>query len=1064
MDIREDLTLGIDLGIGSCGWAVIRQNEQSGQILGWGIRTFDVPETDKKRTPTNQLRRGHRSARKVLRRRRQRMDAVRKLFKEAGLLDGNGKSALWVKRGDQLLNPWTLRAEALERKLSGPEFAVALGHIAKHRGFKSNSKRQSNDPASDDAKMLKEIERTTERLKSYRTIGEMFAKDEEFKRRKRNRDGDYSRSIKRDDQEKEVRILFARQRAAGNKHATEELEKKFVDIAFFQRPLADSEDKVGWCPFEPDERRAAKHSPSFEKFRFLSRLTALRIGDVALTAEEIARASTDFGTQNGMTFKRLRKILDLESRVRFEGVAKEDESKRDVVNRSSGNGCMKGTKALRDALGEAAWNSFRNAPEKLDRIAFVLTFREDKASIRKGLAEIVLEPLIVEALMHGVDRGDFSDFRGAGHVSAKVCRAAMPNLMRGLTYDRAMKEAGYEHAAPHGPERGDNLRDTLKKQIAWASERILNPVARKSLIEALKQVAAIVTEYGLTGHIHVELARDVGKSKEERDQIRRGIDERNKAKDKLRAEFRDQIGSEAREGSDDLLRYELWKEQLGRCLYCDGAIHPDQVVSSDNAVQVDHILPWGRSGDDSFVNKTLCHAGCNQEKKGDTPFEWFGTDEARWTRFTACIEGMKEMKGRKKRNYLLKDAKRLEETFRPRNLNDTRYATSLLLDTLARWYPDDVRVLARNAQEANKATQHWYEGDTIPRAKVRVASRPGPLTDRLRRAWGIQDLKKTLEPDGEKRKADDRHHALDALIVAATNQAALARLTLAVQEERRRGGHREFSRMNPPWPAFIDEVREKFPKLFVSRAERRRARGEAHAATIRQIVERDGEMVVFERRSVDALTEKDLARIKDASRNAKLVESIRAWIAAGKPKGTWPKSPKGDDVKKVSLRTNNKPDVLIREGAADRGEMVRVDVFRKCNRKGKWEFYLVPVYPHQVANAKEWPDPPNRAIQAYADETAWPEMGNSFEFCWSVYPLSFIELTKSDGEIIEGYSRNSSRSTGAFTVSPHHSLLESRPGIGARTLSGFRKFSIDRLGRKFPIERETRTWRGAVCT
>lgn len=1019
MNIREDLTLGIDLGIGSCGWAVIREHEDGGKILGWGVRTFDVPETDKERTPTNQLRRQHRGLRKVLRRRRQRMNEIRQIFKRGGLIESDGKSALKVSG----LDPWCLRAEGLDRKLTGPELAVALGHIAKHRGFKSNSKRKSNE-TPEDSEMLKAVADTAERLAAYRSVGEMLAKDETLAGRKRNRDGDYSRSILRDDQEREVKLLFSQQRRMGNALANDELEKEFIAVAFFQRPLADSEDKVGWCPFEPDQRRAAKRSPSFERFRFLSRLAALRLqsfgGDRALTIDEIAAASADFGSQNGMTFKRLRKLIDLDSGIRFDGVTLEDEPKRDVVNRSSGNGCMQGTKALRDVLGEAGLKTFRNTPEKLDLIAFVLTFREDRSSIRKGLEEIGLEPLILDALMGGVERGDFSDFKGAGNISAKACRAIIEHLARGLVYSDACKATGYDHA----------------KRPEGKLDQIANPVARKALTEAIKQVRAIVQEYGLPNHIHVELARDVGKSKEERDEITRGIDKRNRAKDRLIGEFREAIGSEPR--GEDLLRFELWKEQRSRCLYCDGPIDSRSVVSSDNSVQVDHILPWSRSGDDSFVNKTLCHAGCNQEKRGRTPFEWFGKDEKRWRTFAAGIESVKEMKGRKKRNYLLKDAKILEEKFRPRNLGDTRYATRLLLDTLSRWYPED--------------------------NKVHVYARPGALTDRLRRGWGTQDLKKTLEPDGEKRRTDDRHHAVDALIVAATSQAALAKLTKAFQQEENRGGHRDFSKLDPPWDGFVDEVRQKFVRIFVSRAERRRARGEAHAATIRQIVRSDGETTIFERRNLESLTEKDLDRIKDPERNEKLIQNIRAWIAAGKPKDTSPKSPKGDAVKKVSVRTNKKADVLVRDGAADRGEMVRVDVFRKKNKKGLWEFFLVPIYPHQVADMARWPTPPNKCVQGGTDEQNWPEINGSHEFIWSIYPLSYLELEKPDGTFIDGYFRGLDRSTGAIHISPHNNKDVLVRSIGVRTLRTLRKIHVDRLGRRFPIGQETRTWHGAVCT
>ncbi|HXY99491.1 MAG TPA: type II CRISPR RNA-guided endonuclease Cas9 [Stellaceae bacterium] len=1013
---RKNLILGLDLGIGSCGWAVIDEAKASDRIAGMGVRTFDVPETDKKRTPTNQLRRQHRGLRTVIRRRRQRMNAIRGLFQDATLIPDDRKGALKVPG----LDPWALRAEGLDRKLTGPEFAVALGHIAKHRGFKSNSKRDrgANAP-KDSSQMLSAIEVTHERMKSFRTIGEMFAKEPEYSARKRNRDGDYTRSILRDDQEQEVRLLFDRQRAAGNRLATEELERVFTSQAFFQRPLADSEDKVGECPFEPEEKRAAKHSYSFELFRFLSRLTALRVqsssGERPLTPLEIDAACKDFGAFRGMTFKRLRNRIELSGDQRFAGIAIEEESKRDIVARAGD--LAAGAYALRKVLGDI-WRGLLATPDKLDHIAYVLSFREDINSIRAGFDEIGLDPIICDALMKGVQDGDFSDFRRAGHISAKACRKLIPHLKRGLVYSQACEAAGYDHAKP---------RETDPDKIG-------NPVARKALTEAIKQVRAIVQEYGLPERIHIELARDVGKSKEERDEITHGIERRNKEKDRLRQQFIEVVGTEAKT-SEDLLRFELWREQNGRCLYTDREIHPNAIVASDNSVQVDHILPWSRSGDDSFVNKTLCFACANQEKRGRTPFEWFGKDEQRWPRFVEGVETNRNMKGRKKRNYLLKDATLLEEKFRPRNLNDTRYATRLLADMLARMYPDN-------------GIRH-------------VFSRPGPLTDRLRRGWGVQDLKKDA---AGKRVADDRHHALDALVVAATTEGALQKLTRAFRQAEEIGAHRDFARLDPPWPGFVAEAREKFALIFVSRAERRRARGEAHGATIRQIGEAGGSQSIYERKTVDALSEKDLERIKDPERNRKLIDALREWVLAGKPKDRRPLSPKGDPIAKVRVQTNKKADVLIRDGAADRGEMVRIDVFRKQNKRNTWEYFLVPIYPHQVANEAGWPTPPNRAVQANTPEELWHEVDETYEFLWSLYPLNFVELVKPDGEVIEGYLRGLSRNTGAFTISPHHTKEEIRDGIGGRTLKSIRKFAVDRLGRRFEIPRETRTWHGAACT
>ena len=1008
--------LGLDGGIASVGWAILETDEPCG-IIGAGVWIFDAPEQQKDRTPLNAIRRERRGQRRVIRRRRQRMNAIRALFMRHGLLPGSGRDALRHPG----LDPWRLRAEGLDRPLSGPEFAVALGHIARHRGFRSNSKRdRGSNAASDASKMLRQIEARRERLAGWRTVGAMFALDPELKERRRNRDGDYSRSVLRTALEAEVRSLFDGQRRLGNPAASEEMEQAFASLAFNQRPLQDSEHLVGKCPFEPDERRTAKRAPSFERFRLLARLAQMRLvaggEDRRLTAEQIAHVAEDFGRQKKVSYKFLRRVLDLDASVRFADVAQDAET-NDVATRTGA--AAEGTATLRDAVGPAAWRTLLAAPDRLDRIAEVLTFREDTASIRRGIEEAGLEVPIVDALMRAVENGAFGRFSGAAHLSAKAVRAINPHLAQGLVYSEACAEAGYDHSA----------------RPVTALEDVKNPVARKALGQMCKQVKAVVHEYGLPDLIHVELARDVGRSVEERDEITRGIEDRNRALDRLRQDFRELLHQEP--SRDELLRFELWKEQNGFCLYSGDPIHPTALLASDNAVQVDHILPWSRFGDDGFANKALCTAKANQEKRGRTPFEWFSADkDARaWDAFTAGVEGCRTMKGRKKRGfYLRRNAAEVEEGFRSRNLNDTRYATRLLLDALGHLYPQD--------------------------GTRRIRARPGALTAKLRRAWGLEGLKKDASG---RRRDDDRHHALDAIVVAATSEAMLQSLTRAFQHAERHGLSQEFKGVPEPWPGFRDDVRRAVEGVFVARAERRRARGEAHAATIRQVRERDGATVVFERKPVEKLTPADLARVKDADRNAALVEALRAWIEAGKPKGTPPLSPKGDPVRKVRLATTNKPGVPVRGGTADRGEMVRVDVFRKPDRRGKMRFHLVPIYPHQVANRAAHPTPPSRAVVASKSEAEWTEVDAGFEFLFSLYHNSLVEVTRPGSEPIRGYFKGMNRSVAAIAIARHFNPRDVQDGIGTKTLLAFRKLTVDRLGQVFDVERETRTWHGEAC-
>ena len=1056
---------GLDGGIASIGWAILDFGEDKMGIVAAGSRMFDAPETAKERMPTNAVRRLHRGQRRVIRRRRQRMTELRHLFHDAGLIDDAGRDALAPAAGEWRPDPWTLRADGLDRLLAGPELARVLGHIARHRGFRSNAKRDTAAASnSETSKMKQGIEATKERLAGYATIGRLFARHPEYRDptaqeptaprppgyieplgRKHNRGLNFDRSIQRSDQEHETTVLFREQRRLGNPLATEPLETAFARTAFSQRPLQDSEHMLATCPFESDQKRTARRGYAFEKFRLLSRLAALRLtergNDRELTAEEIAKAAGDFGAQKKLTWRWLRKTLDIDPRVRFAGTADKDEV-HDFVART-GN-AAEGTYTLRHHLGEPAWRALMETPERRDRIAEVLTFREDPARIRLGLEEAGVAGDTLDALMHGVETGAFSAFTGAGHISAKAARRLLPALEQRRVYSEACEDVGYDHSAQSGVGQGDAVRtkEEWRALMTALGGQVRNPVARKAVTEMLKQVRAMVRAYGTPDYIHVELARDIGKSAEERDEIKRGIEKRNAVRDRLSKELAELLGRDPR--LEDLVRYELWKEQNQECLYTGEKINPAWIAAGDNRVQVDHILPWSRFGDDSFPNKTLCMAAANQAKKGRTPFEWFEAEGRDWSAYTARVEACKEMKGRKKGAfYLRKNAKEVEETFRNRNLGDTRYATRLLLGLLKRLYPGtDIR------------------------------ARPGPLTAKLRRAWGLEDLKK--DADG-KRLEDDRHHALDAIVVAATTQSMLLQLTRAAQEAERKGLPRgfDFDFVQAPAVGFTEVVRDTIGNVFVSRPERRRARGEAHAATIKQVRQIDGKDVVFERKAVEKLTLADLEKIPvpvpygtigdPGKLRDELVATLRAWIEAGKPKDAPPLSPKGDVIRKVRLATSDKVAVAVRGGTADRGDMARVDIFAKANKRGKREFYLIPIYPHHVADQQTWPKPPDRAVRAYKAETEWTLIDKSYDFLFSLYPNTLLEVVTPDGEPVQGYFKGMDRTTGAIALAAPKSARELRRGIGAKTLSNIEKLFIDRLGNVSPVQRESRTWHGEVC-
>src|SRR5262249_32977365 len=197
-------------------------------------------------------------------------------------------------------------------------------------------------------------------------------------------------------------------------------KRQFRDKAFSQRPPQDSEDKVGNCPFEPDHhKRTAKRAPSFELFRFIQRLVHLRVAvgraERSLRPEEIGLLLKKFGEQKSYTYKALCKDLDLDPNAGFSAIARNSELV-DIAARkgqSDFGACL-----LPEFLGAGPYPSLHKTPKKLDRIAKILTFREDLTSIRKGLVEIGLDGPVIDRLMQAASEGAFTEFKGAAHISS----------------------------------------------------------------------------------------------------------------------------------------------------------------------------------------------------------------------------------------------------------------------------------------------------------------------------------------------------------------------------------------------------------------------------------------------------------------------------------------------------------------------------------------------------------------------------------------------------------------------------------------------------------------------
>ncbi len=90
------------------------------------------------------------------------------------------------------------------------------------------------------------------------------------------------------------------------------------------------------------------------------------------------------------------------------------------------------------------------------------------------------------------------------------------------------------------------------------------------------------------------------------------------------------------------------------------------------------------------------------------------------------------------------------------------------------------------------------------------------MTAELRRRWGLNNI---LSEDGEKTRADHRHHAVDAVAIALTNRKRLHALA---------NGRGEVS---PPWEGLREQAEESILAIKVSHRVQRRLAGALHEET-----------------------------------------------------------------------------------------------------------------------------------------------------------------------------------------------------------------------------------------
>lgn len=855
-------TLGIDLGPNSIGWALVEESDHP-RLIDVGVRVFpegvDNYDTSKELS-RNEQRRNARMMRRQILRRRNRKRKVSAALVEAGLLPTDPHARQTLLRSD----PFALRQRALIERLDPYDIGRVIYHLNQRRGFLSLRKTEAKADKEVEG-MLAQINELERRM-AGRTLGQTLfddqhpsgaAKADPLVRlrgqhtRRSMIEGELLRiwefQSKFHPELLSEGILYGsvgRQSAMrprepiARDHPKTPLQQFGVHgLLFHQRPIYWPRSMIGACELEKGKRRCARADRAAQWFRILQEVNNLRYIDPganeerALNEEQRKDLVAELAKRSEMTFDQVRRALGLVDSVRF-NLERGDRSKLKGHETDS-------RLSHKSAFGPGWHQLAEKTKDGIVRELIHAELNENEARERLLAGGFGLTPDQVERLLTVQLPSGYVRF------SLTAIEKLLPHLERGLVLmGKTDAEASALHAA--GYLRRDELTrriferelPPLNKIHSGPLADLANPVVKAALYQLRKVVNAIVRAHGKPDAVHIEMARSIRMGLEARRRYNQRVQERGRERDEIARFLRENGVSVTR---DAITKYQLWKQQGGYCIYSGTQIGFRDLF--DGAVHVDHILPRSQTLDDSQMNKVVCLGSANDKKRQRSPYQWLASDP---DQYNAVLQRAQSLPFPKRQRFIQKELDL--DDFIQRQLVDTGYISRLAVNYL--------QMLIDQAHQ--------------------VQGRKGQFTAELRHQWGLETVleelpdspawhtKTSLRP-GEKNRADHRHHAIDAIVVALTNRSRLQHLARMIEA----GGVRATGEALPePWPDLRDSVVARVKAVNISHAVRRGVRGALHEDTfygpVRQPISGkpvEGQFVV--RKPVESLSLAEIERVRD---------------------------------------------------------------------------------------------------------------------------------------------------------------------------------------------------------
>lgn len=799
--------LALDLGSTSIGWCLLRLNAKDDPvaIIRMGVRIFSDGRNPKDGSSLAVTRRAARQ----MRRRRDRLLKRKERMLSALTRLGFFPTDDMQRRDLVHLDPYALRKKGLYEALTGPEFARALFHINQRRGFLSNRKTDKKD--SESGALKRAIKDLREKLviENCQTLGEWLANRHEARlsvrarlRGKTQKDKAYDYYADRAMIEHEFDALWAKQSSLNPALFNDAARDELKDILLHQRPLKPV--KPGRCTLLPDEERAPLALPSTQRFRIYQEVNNLRLltpdlREQALTLEQRNQIADLLEHQGEVRFTKILKTLKLAGTTKFNL----EDIKRDRLKGNATSAAL----AKEECFSER-WYGFDHATQ--DSIVDKLLSEASESALVKWLQE---QTGVDEATAERIANASLPE--GYGNLSRAALSRVVPELIKDVVvYSEAVTRAGFDsHSALSYTQQTGEIMDALpyygiplRRHVAFAKDtprndeerygKIANPTVHIGLNELRKVVNALIKRYGRPSEVIVEVARDLKLSRERKLEIQHEQKERQDLNDKQVAEACLVLGlnpsnidrAKRRELSQKM---QLWVELNQKnvadrqCPYTGEQIGIERLLS--NEVEIEHILPYCNTLDDSMNNKTVALRRANRAKGNLSPYDAFGKEAIPGYDYEAILQRAALMPKEKAKRFAPDGYQRWlkeDKDFLARALNDTAYLSRIAKEYLSLvCHPNKVRAI------------------------------PGRMTALLRGKFGLDQL---MSDTKSKNRNDHRHHALDAAVIGITDQGLLQRFAQASASARAQQLDRLVDEMPWPWPTYREHVERALSNIIVS--------------------------------------------------------------------------------------------------------------------------------------------------------------------------------------------------------------------------------------------------------